>query len=189
MSNPTDAATPATRKAGRPPKAEARARALCTFMSDVRDAAEFSSRFRSALLEEYPEGIDSEFMFRTAQAVFEADVARRGDLKNHILLRKLRQTDRAQDEAHHQRERAIEQRERQLELAREKFEFDAAAAVLDHLSEVRAIADDRTMRRPAKIQAVRRRLFGDPPPPSEAAVEAASTFTCAPEPPAAPAAA
>ena len=106
-------------------------------------------------------------MFRTAQAVFEADVARKGDLKNHIALRRLRQTDRAQDESHRQRERAIEQRERQLELAREKFEFDAAAAVLDHLAEVREIAADRSLRHPAKIQAVRRRLFGDPPPPGD----------------------
>ena len=140
------------------------ARALSTFMSDVRDAADFAERFRTQLLEEYPTGLDSEFMFRTAQAVFEADVARRGDLKNHIALRRLRQMDRAQDEAHAQRERAIEQRERQLELAREKFEFDAAEAILDHLSEVREIAGNRTLKHPMKIQAVRFRLFGAPPP-------------------------
>ena len=169
--NVQTAATP--KKTGRPRKPEARA--LCTFMKDVRDAADFAERFRRQLLAEYPEGVDSEFMFRTAQAVFEADVARKGDLKNHILLRKLRQADRAQDESHRQRERAIEQRERQIELAREKFEFDAAAAVVDHLSEVRAITEDRTMRRPAIIQAVRRRLFGDPPP-SDAAVAAAASF-------------
>lgn len=157
-----DAAAP---KRGRPRKAEPRA--LSTFMNDVRDAADFAERFRTELLSEYPNGVDSEFIFRTAQAVFEADVARKGDLKNHILLRKLRQADRAQDESHRQRERAIEQRERALELAREKFEFDAAAAILDHLSEVREIAADRSMRHPAKIDAVRRRLFGEPPPPPE----------------------
>ncbi len=163
MNNPAaETNVPPKRRPSRPRKDEARA--LCTFMADVREAAEFTERFRTELLEEYPQGLDSEFMFRTAQAVFEADVARKGDLKNHILLRKLRQADRAQDESHHQRERAIEQRERQLELAREKFEFDAAAAVLDHLSEVREIAADRSMRHASKIQAVRRRLFGDAPP-------------------------
>ena len=175
-------------KSGRPRKAEARS--LVAFMRDVRDAAEFAERFRTGLLDEYPAGIDSDFIFRTAQAVFEADVARRGDLKNHIALRRLRQTDRAQDDSHRQRERAIEQRERQLELAREKFEFDAAAAILDHLTAVREIAADRSMRHPAKIQAVRRRLFGEPPP-SEPALLAAENFArpgevsmpSAPEPP------
>ena len=161
------------RKGGRPRKPEARA--LCTFMADVRDAADFAARFRQQLLEEYPEGVDSEFMFRTAQAVFEADVARKGDLKSHIALRRLRQIDRTQDEGHQARERAIEQRERQLELAREKFEFDAAEAILDHLSEVRVIAADPSLKHRAKIQAVRQRLFGQPFP-ADAAVEAAEEF-------------
>ena len=168
MDHPSDDPDDAPPRRGRPPKNKTRA--LCTFMADVREAAEFTERFRTELLEEYPQGLDSEFMFRTAQAVFEADVARRGDLKNHILLRKLRQADRAQDESHRQRERAIEQRERQLELAREKFEFDAAAAVLDHLGEVREIAADHSMRHASKIQAVRRRLFGEAPPPAPVAV-------------------
>ena len=96
--------------------------------------------------------------------MFEADVARRNDLPNYIALRKLRQADRAQDEGRRQRERSIEQRERQLELAREKFEFSAAEAVLDGLPELRRIADDRSLHRPDKIQAVRRRLFGEQPP-------------------------
>ena len=148
-------------KRGRPPKAQART--LGAFMRDVRDAAEFAEGLRMELAC-LPGGPDTDFIFRTAQAVFEADVARRGDLKQHIALRRLRQIDRTQDENHLQRERAIEQRERALALSRERFEFDAAEVVLDHLSELKAILQDRSLKRPAKIQAVRLRLFGVQPP-------------------------
>ena len=157
--NPEPGETPALpRKPGRPRKVDP----VQSFLRDVQDAAEFSDQLRQQL-EYLPGRLDSEFIFRTAQAVFEADVARKGDLKNHIALRRLRQVDRAQDETFVQRERAIEQREKQLLLAREKFEFDAAASVLDHLTEVRAIAADRTLRHRAKIDKVRLRLFGAPP--------------------------
>ena len=100
-------------------------------------------------------------MFRTAQAVFEADVARKGDLKNHIALRRCARSTAPRTRATASANAPSNSANAQLELAREKFEFDAAAAVLDHLSEVRDIAADRTMRHPAKIQAVRLRLFGD----------------------------
>ena len=152
-------------KRGRPPKAQART--LGAFMRDVRDAAAFAEGLRTELAA-LPGGPDTDFIFRTAQAVFEADVARRGDLKQHIALRRLRQIDRTQDENHLQRERAIEQRERALALSRERFEFDAAEAALDHLGELKAILQDRSLKRPAKIQAVRRRLFGEGPCPPEA---------------------
>ena len=152
-------------KRGRPPTAQLRT--LKAFMSDVRSAAEFAEGLRMELAE-LPGGPDTDFIFRTAQAVFEADVARRGDLKQHIALRRLRQIDRTQDENHLQRERAIEQRERALALSRERFEFDAAEVVLDHLGELKAILQDRSMKRPAKIQAVRTRLFGVGPCSPEA---------------------
>ena len=151
-------------KRGRPPKAQART--LTAFMRDVRDAAEFAEGLREELAC-LPGGPDTDFIFRTAQAVFEADVARRGDLKQHIALRRLRQIDRTQDENHLQRERALEQRERAMALSRERFEFDAAEVVLDHLRELKAIQQDRSMKRPAKIQAVRLRLFGAGPGPVE----------------------
>ena len=147
-------------KRGRPPTAQLRT--LKAFMSDVRGAAEFAEGLRAELAE-LPGGPDTDFIFRTAQAVFEADVARRGDLKQHIALRRLRQIDRTQDENHLQRERAIEQRERALALSRERFEFDAAEVVLDHLGELKAILQARSLTRPAKIEAVRRRLFGEGP--------------------------
>ena len=172
----TPAAEPAAKpKRGRPSKAAP----VEKFLGDVRDAAEFSEQLREQL-QFLPGRLDSEFIFRTAQAVFEADVVRRGDLKSHIALRRLRQTDRAQDESFAQRERAIEQREAQLLLAREKFEFTAAEAVLDHLSEVRTIADDRTLRHRVKIEQVRHRLFGDPPEPE--APPAPTTFPLTPPP-------
>ena len=166
---------PAARRGpGRPRKTDP----VQSFLRDVRDAAEFSDQLRQQL-EYLPGRLDSEFIFRTAQAVFEADVARKGDLKSHIALRRLRQVDRAQDESFTQRERAIEQRERQLLLAREKFEFDAAASVLDHLTEVREIAADKGLRHRAKIDKVRLRLFGAPPEPE--APPAPATFPlCAP---------
>ena len=161
-------------KHGRPPTAQLRT--LKAFMSDVRSAAEFAEGLRAELAE-LPGGPDTDFIFRTAQAVFEADVARRGDLKQHIALRRLRQIDRTQDENHLQRERAIEQRERALALSRERFEFDAAEVVLDHLSELKAILQDRSMKRPAKIQAVRMRLFGaGPRPPEEGGPPKAGSF-------------
>ncbi len=159
--NPEPGETPAIqRKPGRPRKVDP----VQSFLRDVQDAAEFSTQLRQQL-EYLPGRLDSEFIFRTAQAVFEADVARKGDLKNHIALRRLRQVDRAQDETFTQRERAIEQREKQILLAREKFEFDAAAAVLDHLTEVRNIAADKSLRHRVKIEKVRFRLFGAAPEP------------------------
>ena len=161
---PSSGETTPKRKPGR--VGQTPARSLEAFLRGVRDAAEFAKSFQTELRKEYPRGLNSRSLFRTAQAAFEIDVARRGDLKNHIVLRRLRQADRAQDENNRQRERAIEQRERQLELAREKFEFHAAEIVLDYLPELRRIADDRSMHRPDKIQAVRRRLFGEPPPPA-----------------------
>ncbi len=166
---------PAKRKRGRPRKGED----VQSFLRDVQEAAEFSAQLRRQL-EYLPGRLDSEFIFRTAQAVFEADVARKGDLKSHIALRRLRQVDRAQDESFTQRERAIEQREKQLALAREKFEFDAAAAVLDHLGEVRSIAAERGLRPHARIEKVRLRLFGAPPEPEPIAP---STFPLSAEPP------
>ncbi len=112
-----------------PPKSKRRAARdrLDAFSARRARGRRVRQGFQTELRKDYPRGLNSAHIFRTAQAVFEADVARRNDLPNYIALRKLRQADRAQDESHRQRERGIEQRERQLELAREKFEFDAAA--------------------------------------------------------------
>jgi hypothetical protein len=51
----------------------------------------------------------------------------------------------------------------QISLEREKFEFDAAKAALAHLPALREIANARGMDDAAKLQAVRKKLFGEVP--------------------------
>ena len=130
-------------------------RSLPEFIRDVRDAAEFATGIRTALAT-LPAALDPETIFQTAQAVFESDVARRRDLKDYIAVQRLRQA-----------ERALDLRERALDLTREKYEFSAAAAVLERLAEIKEIDADRSLPQPEKIQAVRQRLFGVPPLPAE----------------------
>lgn len=59
--------------------------------------------------------------------------------------------------------RAQELEQKQLQLAREKFEFDAAAAALKELPALKKIAGDRSLDQQAKLRAVRERLFGEVP--------------------------
>ena len=130
-------------------------RSLSEFIGDVRDSANFAAGIRTAL-STLPSALDPEAIFQTAQAVFESDVARRRNLKDYIAIHRLRQA-----------ERSLDQRDRALDLTREKYEFSAAAAVLERLAEIKEIDADRTLPQPDKIQAVRQRLFGAPPPPNE----------------------
>ena len=51
------------------------------------------------------------------------------------------------------------QRERQIELARKKFEFDAADAALAHATALRTITDDGALSSDEKREQVRRLLF------------------------------
>ena len=127
-------------------------RTLNEYLRDVRDAAQFADGLRSELAA-LSASFDDDIIFRSAQAVFEADVARRGDMKNHVALRRLRQADRA-----------VEQRDRTLQFARDKHEFNAAEAVLKKLAEIKAIDADRALPHRDKIDAVRRHLFGEQPP-------------------------
>jgi len=53
--------------------------------------------------------------------------------------------------------------ERNIELAREKFEFDAAKAALAVLPELRKIATDRSLTDDDKLRQARLKLFGDLP--------------------------
>lgn len=52
-------------------------------------------------------------------------------------------------------------KERQVELAESRWQFDAAKECLAHLAELRAIASDGGMDQAGKLEAVRRRLFGE----------------------------
>ncbi len=63
------------------------------------------------------------------------------------------------------------QKREELTLAREKFETDASAKALKFVAELKTIAANRTLTEPAKIEAVRRTMFGQDPslPPKEVA--------------------
>lgn len=50
-----------------------------------------------------------------------------------------------------------------LKLDRDKFQFDAARACLKKLPTLKAIASDRTMAEPEKLDAIRKHLFGEVP--------------------------
>ena len=126
-------------------------RNLPTFIEEVRASAEFAAGVRAAL-STMPSGLDPETLFLTAQAVFEADVARNHDIKNHIALRRVRQN-----------ERLLRQRDRNLEWRRFQFQYKTVEAVLAHFAELKNINADRSLPDRAKIDAVRQCLFGEPP--------------------------
>lgn len=146
-----------------------RAPAGKSFAQDVRASALLASDLQ-ADLESLPLDLDHDLISRASQAKFEAEIAQRGDIKDHVALRRLRQIDRAQSIAERalklrasQARRSSAHRKIQLKLACQKFEFDAAQAALDHLESLRAIAADRSLPSQEKLHAMRRRLFGAPP--------------------------
>jgi hypothetical protein len=53
--------------------------------------------------------------------------------------------------------------EKALQLQIDRFQFDAAKAAMKHAAELKSIAGDKGMSNDAKIDAVRRRLFGSIP--------------------------
>lgn len=57
----------------------------------------------------------------------------------------------------------FEQRERELALSRDKFEFDAAKACLAQLPQLKVIASNTKLSESDKIDAIRRKLFGQLP--------------------------
>ncbi len=57
--------------------------------------------------------------------------------------------------------------EQRFELEREQWEFDVVTACREHIAELQAIVSDRAMPEPARLQAIRRRLFLKNPAPEE----------------------
>lgn len=57
----------------------------------------------------------------------------------------------------------VEDKRSQLALSREKFEFDAAKAVLERAAELRAVAQDGGLGQDAKVDKIRQLLFGELP--------------------------
>ncbi len=131
-------------------------RSLREFVDDVREAARFAADFRAELAQiSFPDRRDSDALFNVAQTLFEADVIRRGELKDHISLRRLRQADRS-----------IGLRESTLDLSRERFHFRAAEAVFTHFEKIKAIHENQSLPQPEKIERMRAILFAALPLPS-----------------------
>ncbi len=80
-------AKPTASKPSAGPSPAASPRPLPDFIEAVRASAEFADGVRAALAA-MPSAPDPETLFRHAQAVFEADVARGNDIKNFIALRR-----------------------------------------------------------------------------------------------------
>lgn len=62
-----------------------------------------------------------------------------------------------------EKRKAGQLKQEDLQLQKQRFEFSASKAALEHARELRAIASDRSMNEDAKIEAVRLRLFGKAP--------------------------
>ncbi len=108
-------------------------------------------------------GMSAEAMHEAVDRNFIMLAAETEDTELYRELRMLRIADQsAKAKAKHQ-ERALDQKDADLKLAREKFEFDAAKAVLAKLAELRTIAKDRALSEDDKIAQVRLRLWGPAP--------------------------
>lgn len=102
--------------------------------------------------------LDEQKLSQAGQAIFEAEALQRGDSELYVSLRKLRQ----EDTKAAQKAEQLAQKEREITLAIDKFQFDAAKAVMANLAELKAIAADRALSAPEKVKAVQLKLFGTP---------------------------
>lgn len=99
----------------------------------------------------------AETIRNAAIAFFMSEAAASGDRDGFIDIARLDLDERsAKTKAHF--------KEREISLGENKFQFDAAKACLTHLAELRQIASDRALTEPQKIEAIRKRLWGTPPP-------------------------
>jgi hypothetical protein len=95
-----------------------------------------------------------------SQKIFERLLDREQD--DEILqgaMHTLARIQKAQEE-----EEMLGLRRKQISAQIEKIHFDAAAAVLEHLQELKAVAGDRTLDDPKRLERVRTILFGEAPP-------------------------
>lgn len=116
----------------------ARRKRACDLADDVASAAEATpGRFDSATID------------ALKQKAFELAIAPQSDPRDVKNLFTLVLKARSQDLD-----------EQQIALARDRFEFDAAKAALAALEDLRQIAGDRSLDESARVDAVRRRLFG-----------------------------
>lgn len=110
------------------------------------------------ILRALPLNLDEQKLSQASQAIFEADALRAGDSELFVALRKLRQ----EDVKAAQKQAQIAQKDKEITLAVDKFQFEAATAVMAHLAELRTIAADRALSGPEKVKAVQLKLFGTP---------------------------
>ncbi len=135
---------------------------------DIRDAALLAGNLREQL-EDLPIKLEDDFISRAVQAKFEKEVAERGDLEGHVLLRKLRQKD--QDQRLAERAQAssetgfklkFEQKEREIALQREKFKRDTCELFLTWYDDERAKAITTSGATNAeKIEQLGQAMFGE----------------------------
>jgi hypothetical protein len=62
-------------------------------------------------------------------------------------------------------DKAEDRKTQELILAREQFEFDGAKSCLAHAPFIKSVANNKTLTEAEKIQAIRQRLWGNPPAP------------------------
>ena len=142
------ATRPIRPRAAEPPE-EPEPRSLHEFVDDVRAAARFAADFGAELARSpLARDLDGRQISEVGQTLFELDAIRRGEIKDHIALRRLQQADRA-----------LELRRQTVDLSRERFHFRAAEAVLAHFAEIKAVHDDHALPSDAKLAAMRRILF------------------------------
>ena len=118
----------------------------------VEQAKIFSDRFQQDLAARPDLNLEPEKLRKLGQVVFEMEALKARDAQTFIAMQKLALDVERNDRA-----------ERELALARDRFEFDAAAAALKHVETLKSIAMDSSLNADDKINAVRRRLFSDLP--------------------------
>ncbi len=118
----------------------------------VEQAKIFSDRFQADLAARPDLNLDPDKLRQLGQVVFEMEALKARDAQTFIAMQKLSLDVRKGDLA-----------ERELALARDRFEFDAAAAALKHVETLKSIAMDASLNADDKINAARRRLFSDLP--------------------------
>jgi hypothetical protein len=137
-------------------------------VSHLRLASSMGDALKDILRELPGLDLDEERIGRAAQTIFEAQALKEEDSKLFVALRQLRQNDRnltLQEQSGKtkakQKERSLAQKDQELKLAREKFELEASALLLDAATRARAdeINASTSLTRAQKIAAMRKAAF------------------------------
>jgi len=94
------------------------------------------------------------------QRTFSLLSIRRQDLDGFVTVRSARSKAELEKAKLKLREAAETRLGQQAKLAREKFEFDAATAALEHAGKLQRLSRDNKLTEPEKVNATRQLLFG-----------------------------